>query len=114
LAFGVSVTDDLASFLTSLASSFFTSGEVPGLAGEPVGETAGLATGLAEAAGDGEAAGFGVSVFGSQAPTMAAEATRTDVNTNDLLIVLLLQRYSLLIKKRGRNTARRTDIPQPD
>jgi len=94
-AFGVSTVAGLASLLTALSSAFLTSGELPGLAGDPVGEAIGL--GLAAAAGVGLAAGgFGGSGFGvSHAPKTAVETAKTDVNIIDLLIFSPLPFYRL-------------------
>lgn len=84
-AFGVG---EPATFAGVELSAFFTSGEEPGLAGEPVGDGLGLTTGLALAAGLGDAAGgFGGAVFGSHALRTAAPAVKTNI-INDLLIVL--------------------------
>lgn len=87
-ALGVSVASGLAPLLTPLSSGFFTSGVDPGFVGEVTGEADGLATGVAVAVAAGVAGGFGASGFGvSQAPNTAVETAKTDVNTNDLLIV---------------------------
>ena len=74
-----------------MSSVFFTSGAVPGLIGETVGDAFGEATGLAAAAGVEVVAGlFGTTGFGSQAPNTAVETAKTVDNISDLLIVLLL------------------------
>jgi hypothetical protein len=78
-----------------LTSSFLTSGDAPGFAGEPrgdaAGEAAGDARGLAVETGAGVATGlFGASVFGSQAPNTATLAAKTVDKIIDLLIVFLL------------------------
>ena len=83
-----------------LPSSFLTSDEVVGLAGESpglAGEATGEAAGLAVTAGTGVAAGFsGTLTFGSQAPNTATLAAKTVDNINDLLIVFLLIGYCSL------------------
>jgi hypothetical protein len=91
LAFGVAVAAG-ASFFVFEFSTFFTSGDAPGLTGDDVGEGLGEETGLATVTGVGVAAGLlGTSGFGSQAPRTATLAAKTVDNINDLLIVI----YSL-------------------
>ena len=74
-----------------VSSAFFTSGEVPGFAGEPVGDVVGDAEGLAVADGDGVAGlGLGSSAAGWHAPITATEAARTADNINCLLMIFFL------------------------
>jgi hypothetical protein len=87
LVLGVSAAGNFASLLTLLPSAFFTSGDEPGFAGEPVGE----GTGLDVADGEGVAGtGFGTSALGSQAPNTATVAARTVDNIIDLLMIFLI------------------------
>ena len=74
--------------LTLPLSVFFTSGEAPGLAGEPVGDVVGDGTGLDVAEGTGVAGvGLGASTFGSHAPSTATEAAKTVDKIIDLLMI---------------------------
>lgn len=106
----------LLTFLPSVvgfASSFFTSGVVPGfsLVGEPVA----LGAGVVATAGVGVEVGvFGASgLGGSQAAENAAAIAKADVNIIDLLIVFLLEETcsSYIARTRGRPLAL---ISQPD
>ena len=83
--------------LTPLSSTFFTSGEAPGFAGDATGEATGLLIGLAGATGAGVGVGlFGAGVFAVelQAPITATLAAKTVDNINDLLIVFLLMKWT--------------------
>ena len=96
----------MASLLTLASSTFFTSGEAPGLAGEPVGEVVGDGTGLDVADGTGVAGvGLGVSPFGSHAPSTAIEAAKTVDKTTDLLMI-----FSLFILNSRTHAFRYADI----
>lgn len=75
-------------FASLSVSAFFASGEVAGLAGEPVGDVDGEGDGLDVAVGAGVAgAGLDGSTLGSQAPRTAAETAKTADNINCLLMI---------------------------
>ena len=90
--FGAAGAGVAVSFFTFVLSGFLTSGEAPGLAGDPVGDGTGDGSGLATVTGVGVAAGlFGTSGFGSQAPRTATLAAKTVDKINDLLMINLLK-----------------------
>ena len=89
MSLGFSAFAGLASFTGAvLSSDFFTSGDVPGFAGDAFGSTVGLMTGLATGlavavgAGVGLFSGlFGVDSVPVQAPNAADETAKTVANT---------------------------------
>ena len=97
-----------------MPSSFLTSGEAPGFAGEPTGDAAGDvagdAKGLAVETGAGVATGlFSGTVVLLQAPNTATLAAKTVDKIIDLLIVFLLS-----VLTRGRISRPLFRHPQPD
>jgi hypothetical protein len=93
-ALGVGVIVGLTSLTLLLSSTFFTSGDAPGFAGEPVGdatgETEGDETGEATTTGVGVETGGFTSLFacGPQAMPKTVLAASAELKINDLLIVI--------------------------
>jgi hypothetical protein len=94
---GVCATGGFTSLLTFLPSVFFTSGVVPGLAGDPVGDADGLGDGIVVEVGAGVETGLtGSCGLGSQAPRAATLAAKRQEIIIDLLIV-----FTSIVRKRG-------------